>query len=205
MDNSPGNDPANSYTTGSIEIQNNKLSLYGAVADTTPTVEYLLTDINYLNNRIVFEPKQLETNPKVYIKAIYKKYVSKIESVAKIESGTFASSCLISFVNRKVEPTVNGQTMKNECLVICLPKVNTDAIKKSFVDLLDKRYGESMKKETDQFKVPQMPVNYNMSVKYFSPNMLGGAKAITELETYYVDLNENGISFNTQDVSCLLT
>jgi hypothetical protein len=176
------------------------LVIYASTADTTPSIEYQLSDINLLISKIIFTPKELNTSVKTYMKELQKKFIYKLERVAKIERGSYNTACQIIFSDRKVEPTVNGVTLKNEAIVICLPKVKTDALIKSFNDLLNKKYSDAMKNQEDQFKIPKMPHNYNMKVTYFTPFMIQGNKELKEMEQFYADLNENGISFNKKDV-----
>ena len=130
--------------------------------------------------------------------------MSKYEAVAKSETqSTFNSDCLIIFARRKVPPTVNGKTIKEESSIVCFAKTNIAAIKKSFEDLLNKKYTEAVLKENDQFKIQSVPANFNMAVKYFTPFMLTQKVPPTDLQVFFSDLNENGISYNTENVSYL--
>jgi len=175
--------------------------LYSSIAETTAQAQYNLSDIDFLDDKIVFQKPDFDKTKHDYVKKYYQKYVAKYEAISKKESdSTFNSDCLIVFSKRKVPPSVNGKTMKDESAIICFAKTNIAAIKKTFVDLLNKNYFDAVMKETDQFKIQHAPPNYNMPVNYFTPYMLSSKTPPTDIPQLFVDLNENGISYNSKDV-----
>jgi len=151
--------------------------------------------------KLLFSNKYLVDSKSILIKKEYKSFASKYETVSRIETEVgFNNDCLIFFALRKVPPLVNGKTVKKECGVICFPKTGAETIKQTFTDLLNKMYKEAINNEDDLLKLPKLPKGYLMKVQYYSPFQLTELNVPTETPTVYVDCNEEGVSFNKNNV-----
>jgi len=155
-----------------------------------------------MDKKLLFTFKDLTASKTDFIVDTYKSYLAKFEAIAKNENETiFNNECLIFFGKRKVPPT-DGRvsTLVSNSVVICFPKTNVDAIKQTFTDLLNKLYTEAIKTEKDDFKLQTLPSNFHLKVKFFTAFMLNQKEPPVEAPVLYADCNENGISYNLQNV-----
>ena len=100
-----------------------------------------------------------------------------------------------------IEPTVNGQTFKNQSIVLCFPERNVKEVIRIFQTLFLKKYVEAINREEELSNVQKFGRLHNMPVQYFTPFMLYNSPGLSKFPVYFANINKNGVSYNKFDVS----
>ena len=133
------------------------------------------------------------------------KFRNKYDTVSKSETAReFKKNCLIFYVSKIIPPSINGEKKKIQSIIICFPKINTLEIKNAFKKLFLKKYVDALNKENENYKIQMISPLHNLPVKYWTPYILYKDPSATQLPVTFVNLNENGISYNKFDV-CIIS
>ena len=107
-------------------------------------------------------------------------------------------------MRKKIDPTFNGTTLKRQCLVLCFAQEGNNFTQIPFESQLKTSVFNAIISEKDPYKIQTLIENRNLGAYFWSDYFFSpGRKINRKLKETYLDINNNGLSFNEANVRIL--
>ena len=197
--------------TGFVDTTPTKLQIFKE-NELKPEGEYLLTDFYVIASQILFHPNDFynsRDSKEPYFQIFSKLFLDKIDLIKKEQASYFDNYCFILFARKKIEKIFNGVSDKKQSIVMCfdhsLDLLHME-VKADLEHLINQKVGNAIKSEQDPFKLQALTPHRNIPVIYWTDYYLSTKdkeQYSKKIKPTYLNINENGVTYNEQKVIIL--